>query len=99
MPLWNDAESAFYLLTFCRSVLIMAYIMTKRQPKQYPSIAAFADDKDLKTVELARLLEVAPSQASKLRTGKKKYRSLLEPLRIAKACNVPIENLAPKTAA
>jgi DNA-binding Xre family transcriptional regulator len=74
-------------------------MMTKRPVKQYPSVAAFAADKGLKTVELARLLEVHPSQASKLRTGKKKYRSLLEPLRIAKRCNVPIENLAPKTAA
>lgn len=73
--------------------------MTKRQVKQYSSVAAFADDKGLKTVELARLLEVHPSQASKLRSGKKKYRSLVEPLRIAKRCNVPIENLAPKTAA
>lgn len=77
----------------------MPFKMTKRQPKQYSSVAAFADDKDLKTVELARLLEVHPSQASKLRTGKKKYRSLIEPLRIAKVCNMPIENLAPKNAA
>jgi hypothetical protein len=73
--------------------------MTKRQTKRYPSVAAFADDLDLKTIELARLLEVHPSQASKLRTGKKKYRSLIEPLRIAKRCNMPVENLAPKTAA
>lgn len=77
----------------------MPYSMTKRHPKRYSSVAAFADDKDLKTVELARLLQVHPSQASKLRTGKKKYRSLLEPLRIARVCNVPIENLAPKNAA
>lgn len=73
--------------------------MTKRQHKRYSSVAAFADDKNLKTVELARLLGVHTSQASKLRTGKKKYRSLLEPLRIARACNMPVENLAPKTAA
>lgn len=73
--------------------------MPKRNAKRYASVAAYADDKGLKTVELARLLEVHPSQASKLRTGRKKYRSLLEPLRIARVCNVPIENLAPKTAA
>ena len=73
--------------------------MTKRHVKQYSSVAAFADAKELKTVELARLLQVHPSQASKLRNGKKKYRSLLEPLRIARACNMPIEALAPKNAA
>lgn len=73
--------------------------MPKRNGKRYSSVAAFADDKGLKTIELARLLQVHQSQASKLRTGKKKYRSLLEPLRIAKACNMPIEALAPKTAA
>lgn len=73
--------------------------MTKRQPKQFSSVAEFADAKGLKTYELALLLGVHTSQASKLRTGKKKYRSLLEPLRIAKRCNMPVENLAPKTAA
>jgi hypothetical protein len=73
--------------------------MTKRQVKRYTSVAAYADAKGLKTYELARLLQVHPSQASKLRTGKKKYRSLVEPLRIAKVCNMPIEALAPKEAA
>lgn len=73
--------------------------MTKRQIKQYPSVAAFADDKGLKTYELAQLLQVHPTQASKLRTGKKKYRSLVEPLRIAKICRMPIENLADDSAA
>lgn len=73
--------------------------MPKRNVKQFSSVGAFADAMDLKTVELARLLEVHPSQASKLRRGVKKYRSLVEPLRIAKRCNMPIENLAPKTAA
>lgn len=68
--------------------------MTKRKKKTYASVAAFADDLNLKTVELARLLEVSESQASKLRTEKKKYRSLVEPLRIAKRCNMPVENLA-----
>ena len=68
--------------------------MTKRKMKRYSSVAAFADDLNLKTIELARLLEVHQSQASKLRTGKKKYRSLVEPLRIAKRCNMPVENLA-----
>lgn len=74
-------------------------IMTKRKIKRYSSVAEFADDKGLKTYELARLLQVHPTQASKLRNGGKRYRSLLEPLRIAKACNIPIENLAPKNAA
>lgn len=73
--------------------------MPKRNEKQFLSVAAYADAKGLKTVELARLLQVHPSQASKLRTGRKKYRSLIEPLRIAKVCNMPIENLAPKNAA
>ena len=74
-------------------------IMPKRPVKQYPSVAAFADAKGLKTYELALLLEVHTSQASKLRAGKKKYRSLLVPLRIAKRCQMPVENLAPKSAA
>lgn len=73
--------------------------MPKRKVKQFPSVAAFADAMDLKTIELARLLEVSAPQASKLRTGKKKYRSLLEPIRIARRCNMPIENLAPKAVA
>jgi len=73
--------------------------MTKRQKKQFPSVAAFADAMGWKTYELAQYLEVHTSQASKLRTGKKKYRSLAEPLRIAKRCNMPIENLADDSAA
>ena len=88
-----------FLLTTRQIVLILAYKMPKRNDKQFSSVAAYADAKGLKTVELARLLQVHPSQASKLRTGRKKYRSLIEPLRIAKVCNMPIENLAPKTAA
>lgn len=94
MPNWQ-----FFLLTTCQIVVHTAFIMPKRNEKRYASVAAYADDKGLKTVELARLLQVHPSQASKLRTGAKKYRSLIEPLRIAKTCNVPIENLAPKSAA
>jgi hypothetical protein len=73
--------------------------MPKRNAEQFSSVQAFADAKGLKTVELARLLEVHPSQASKLRRGVKKYRSLVEPLRIARRCQMPIENLAPKSAA
>jgi DNA-binding Xre family transcriptional regulator len=88
-----------FLLTIFQRVLYTAVIMSKRQVKQYPSIAAFAADKALRNIDLARLLGVDAPRASKLRTGKKKYRSLIEPLRIAKICNVPIENLAPKSAA
>lgn len=94
VPVWK-----FFHLTTCLVVSHNGFNMPKRNVKQYQSVAAYADDKHLKTVELARLLQVHPSQASKLRRGVKKYRSLIEPLRIAKVCNMPIENLAPKTAA
>lgn len=92
------SNAAFFCLTGCREFGIIAVKMPKRKQKTYPSVAAFAADKGLKGIELARLLEVHPSQASKLVNGKK-YRSLVEPLRIAKRCQMPIEALAPKSAA
>lgn len=64
----------------------------------FKSIAEFAAARDMRDHELAAFLRVDRSQATKLRRGKK-YRSLIEPLRIARACGVPIEALAPKSAA
>lgn len=73
--------------------------MTTRNARpKYKSVAEFAEKKNLRDWQLAELLEVDRSQATKLRRGKK-YRSLVEPLKVAKRCNIPIEALAPSEAA
>lgn len=65
---------------------------------RYKSVAEFAEKKNLRDWQLAELLGVDRSQATKLRRGKK-YRSLVEPLKVAKVCGIPIEALAPSEAA
>lgn len=65
---------------------------------RYKSVAEFAAKKNLRDWQLAALLGVDRSQATKLRRGKK-YRSLVEPLKVAKVCGIPIEALAPSEAA
>lgn len=73
--------------------------MTARTSRpKYKSVAEFAEKKNLRDWQLAELLEVDRSQATKLRRGKK-YRSLMEPLKVAKRCSIPIEALAPSEAA
>ncbi len=77
----------------------MPHMKTKRTPNpKYRSVADFANKKGLRDWELAILLGVVRSQASKLRRGKK-YRSLVEPLKVARVCDIPIEALAPSEAA
>jgi transcriptional regulator with XRE-family HTH domain len=72
---------------------------TKRaQRPKYRSVAEFAAKRNLRDWELAIMLGVGRSQATKLRRGKK-YRSLTEPLKVAKVCDIPIEALAPSEAA
>ena len=72
---------------------------TKRTIKpKFKSVAEFADKQNLRDWQLAELLGVDRSQATKLRNGKK-YRSLVEPLKVAKLCGIPIEALAPSEAA
>lgn len=65
---------------------------------KYKTVAEFADAKNLRDWQLAELLGCDRSQATKLRRGKK-YRSLVEPLKVAKLCSIPIEALAPSEAA
>lgn len=73
--------------------------MTNRTAKpKFKSVAEFAERRGLLDRELAVVLGVDRSQATKLRRGKK-YRSLVEPLKIAKVCGIPIEALAPTEAA
>ena len=72
---------------------------TKRPARpRYRSVAEFAEAKNLRDWQLAELLGVDRSQATKLRRGKK-YRSLIEPMNVAKVCGIPIEALAPIEAA
>ena len=73
--------------------------MTNRTNRpQYKSVAEFASAKNLRDWQLAELLGVDRSQATKLRRGKK-YRSLIEPMKVAKRCRIPIEALLPSEAA
>jgi len=73
--------------------------MTKRTARpKYKSVAEFAEKRNLRDWQLAELLGVDRSQATKLRRGKR-YRSLVEPLKVAKLCDIPIEALAPSEAA
>lgn len=77
----------------------MPYIMPTRTPRpKFKSVADFAEQKNLRDWQLAELLGVDRSQATKLRRGKK-YRSLIEPLKVARVCGIPIEALAPSEAA
>lgn len=73
--------------------------MAKAHDKQqFTSVAAFMRASGLNDEALAKLLDIDRSEATRLRLGRT-YRSLIKPLRIAKTCGVPIENLAPSKAA
>lgn len=65
---------------------------------RYRSVAEFAAANGLKDWQLAELLGCHRAQATKLRRGRG-YRSLVEPLRVAKRCQIPIEALLPAEAA
>lgn len=74
-------------------------MVTNRSAKpKYKSVADFAEKKNLRDWELAQLLGISRSQATKLRRGRG-YRSLREPLKVAKVCDIPIEALTPSEAA
>lgn len=75
------------------------HMMTERPNRpRYKSVAEFAKAKNLRDQDLADLLGVDRSQATKLRRGKK-YRSLIEPLKVARVCRIPIQALLPTEAA
>lgn len=87
------------MLTTFQVVPRLPYMKTKRTLKpKYRSVADFAAKKHLRDWELAIMLGVGRSQATKLRRGKK-YRSLVEPLKVSRVCDIPIEALAPSEAA
>lgn len=64
---------------------------TSEKP-QYESVAEFMRASGLGDEDLAKLLDVDRSQATKLRLGHK-YRSLRGPMKVSKMCKVPIERL------
>lgn len=73
--------------------------MSKAQDtKQFASVAEFMRATGMSDTELAEYLDVDRSEAVRLRQGRT-FRSLVKPLKIAKKCKVPIERLAPQTAA
>jgi len=73
--------------------------MTKRNNlRQFNSVAEFMEASGLSDNELAKLLDVDRSEAVRLRQGRR-FRSLVKPLKVSKTCNVPIEKLAPESAA
>lgn len=77
----------------------LPYMVTKRIHKpKYKSVADFAAKQNLRDWQLAQLLGISRSLATKLRLGRG-YRSLREPLKVAKVCDIPIEALAPSEAA
>jgi transcriptional regulator with XRE-family HTH domain len=66
--------------------------------KKFNSVAEFMEATGMSDTELAEYLDVDRSEAVRLRHGRT-FRSLVKPLKIAKKCKVPIERLAPSTAA
>ncbi len=66
--------------------------------KRFNTVAEFMRASGLTDADLAKLLDVDRSEATRLRLGRT-YRSLIKPLRISKVCKVPIESLAPSRAA
>lgn len=73
--------------------------MTKaNENKRFNTVADFMKASGLNDTELAKLLDIDRSEATRLRLGRT-YRSLLKPLKISKMCKVPIESLAPSKAA
>ena len=72
---------------------------TKRNnDKQFNSVAEFMNASGLSDGDLAKLLDVDRSEAVRLRQGRR-FRSLVKPLKVSRTCRVPIEKLAPETAA
>lgn len=67
--------------------------MSKTSEKpSYESVAEFMRATGLDDRDLAKLLDVDRSLATKLRLGHK-FRSLRGPLKVAQKCRVPIERL------
>jgi hypothetical protein len=70
----------------------------KTAKARYASVAEYAEAKGLDTDwKLGADLGLERSHAGKLRRGRG-YRCLLEPLRIAEHCQIPIEALLPSEA-
>jgi hypothetical protein len=87
------------VLALCVFIRYDAFIMPKaHDDKKFDSVAAFMRASGLNDAELAKLLDIDRSEATRLRLGRT-YRSLVKPLKIAKVCKVPIESLAPSKAA
>lgn len=60
--------------------------------RAFVTVSAYADYHGITDAELARRIGCSRSQATKLRGGRR-YRSLAQPLRVARVCGVPIEHL------
>jgi len=87
------------VLALCDFIMHTAFIMAKaHDDKRFDSVAAFMRASGLNDAELAKLLDIDRSEATRLRLGRT-YRSLVKPLKIARVCKVPIESLAPNKAA
>lgn len=87
------------MLTVCDFIRHTPRIMAKAsETKQFKSVAEFMAASGLNDEQLAKLLDIDRSEATRLRQGRV-YRSLLKPLKVARTCGVPIERLAPSTAA
>lgn len=73
--------------------------MAKTSDKpEFNSVADFMKASGLNDADLAKLLDVDRTEVTKLRNGRV-YRCLIKPLRISRLCKVPIERLAPPSAA
>jgi transcriptional regulator with XRE-family HTH domain len=87
------------VLASCDFIGYSAYIMPKaHDSKRFNTVAEFMRASGLNDAELAKLLDIDRSEATRLRLGRT-YRSLIKPLKIARVCSVPIESLAPFKAA
>jgi len=83
----------------CEFIRYAALIMAKAsEGRQFKSVAEFMAASGLNDEQLAKLLDIDRSEATRLRLGRV-YRSLLKPLKVSKVCGVPIERLAPSRAA
>lgn len=73
--------------------------MSKRDATTvFNSVADFMKATGMNDNELAEYLDIDRSEAVRLRQGRV-FRSLVKPLRVSRKCKVPIERLAPETAA
>lgn len=87
------------VLALCDFIRNTAVIMKKSlDANRFNTVAEFMRASGLNDAELAKLLDIDRSEATRLRLGRT-YRSLIKPLKISKVCKVPIESLAPAKAA